>query len=112
VPSPFAEPLRLGVIWCRVADQSGALDGVDVSHLDRTSAAGQDLRPLDPHLYDRLGQLVARGDRSIRALVSSGVLPADTVSYDEELPSPSFRRTILHRTWCAESAGSMPRWWR
>jgi hypothetical protein len=85
VPSPFAEPLRLGVIWFRVADESEDLAGVDVSYLDRTSAAGQDLRPLDPHLYDRLGQLVARGDRSIRALVSSGVLPADTVSYDEEL---------------------------
>jgi hypothetical protein len=85
VPSPFAEPLRLGVIWFPVAGESGDLDGVDVSYLDRTSVAGQDLRPLDPRLYDRLGQLVARRDRSIRALVSSGVLPADTVSYDEEL---------------------------
>lgn len=102
VPSPFVQPLRLGVISCRVADESGELDS---THLDRTSAVGQDLRPLDPHLYDRLGQLVAAGDRSIRALVSSGVLPADTVIYDEELtfadlsPNDLAAHVVRHERW-------------
>ncbi len=83
-PSPFARSVRLGLISSRGSSQSAA-DGADVEYLDRSSAAGEELRPLDPHLYDRLGRLVAAGDRSIRALVATGVLPADTVTYDQEL---------------------------
>jgi hypothetical protein len=85
VPSPFVQPLRLGVISCRIADESADADRTHTAYLDQSSAIGQDLRPLDPHLYDRLGQLVATGDPSIRTLMSSGVLPADTVTYDQEL---------------------------
>ena len=84
-PSPYGQPQRLGVIWYRVADETGNHDGKHVAYLDRSSAAAADLRPLDPDLYDRLGRLVAAGHRSIRALMSSGVLPADTVSFDQEL---------------------------
>jgi hypothetical protein len=80
VPSPFVQPLRLGVIWSVLPTRALTWTASHVAYLDRTSAIGQDLRPLDPHLYDRLGQLVATGDRSIRTLVSSGVLPADTVT--------------------------------
>jgi hypothetical protein len=84
-PSPFVQPLRLGVIWSGTGGESSDLGGTDVAYLNRTSVAGQDLRPLDPHLHDCLGRLVASGDRSIRALVSSGALPADTVACDREL---------------------------
>jgi hypothetical protein len=105
VPSPFVQPLRLGVIWFRVADESVDVDASQVAYLDRSSAIGQDLRPLDPHLYDRLGGLVASGDRSIRALVSSGVLPNDTVTYNEELtfadlsPNDAAGRVVRRERW-------------
>jgi hypothetical protein len=84
-PSPFARPVRLGMISFLGFSQRATDGGADLGYLDHSSAAGEELRPLDPHLYDRLGRLVATGDRSVRALVSSGVLPADTVTYDQEL---------------------------
>ena len=104
-PSPYVPPLRLGVIWFRVADESDECDDGRVAYLDRSSVAGQDLRPLDANLYDRLGRLVAAGDRSIGALVSSGVLPADTVTYDRELtfaglsPNDRAARVVRRERW-------------
>lgn len=103
--SPYAPPLRLGVIWFRVADEADQRDGGPVSYLDRSSAAGQVLRRLDADLYDRLGRVVAVGNRSIGALVSSGVLPPDTVTYDHELtfadldPSDRARRVVRRERW-------------
>lgn len=104
-PTPYVLPERLGVIWFRVADDSADRHDGEVEYLDRSSATGQELRPLDANLYDRLGRLVAAGDRSIGALVSSGVLPADTVTYDRELTfaglSPNDRagRLVCRERW-------------
>lgn len=104
-PSPFIQQLRLGVIWFRVPDESDNDDRKHVAYLDQLSAAGEDLRPLDPDLYDRLGRLVAAGDRSIRTLVPSGVLPPGTVSYDEELtfadlaPTDRAARMVRRERW-------------
>jgi hypothetical protein len=54
-PSPYAHRLRLGVIWFRVADEHADADDRQLAYLDRSSAVGQDLRPLDASLYDVSG---------------------------------------------------------
>jgi hypothetical protein len=108
-PSPFAQPHRLGVVWFRVADELQGADGKYVTYLDPSSAAGQDLRPLDPDLYDRLRKLVASGTRSVAALVASGVLPAGTAHFDQELsfadlaPTDRAARTVRRERWFHEA---------
>jgi hypothetical protein len=80
-PVPDAPVHRLGVVWYRVPDEYHNGDGKHVAYLDPTSAAGQDLRPLDPDLYDRLREMVEGGHRSIGSLSTSGVLPPGSISY-------------------------------
>jgi hypothetical protein len=87
-PSPFSRSNRLGVVWFRVADERDNADGDHVSYLDPTSAMGGDLRPLDADLYDRLRGMVAAGHRSVNSLAACGVLPKDTLYFDEVLTFP------------------------
>ena len=84
VPSPFVQPLRLGVISFRIVGESQH-EVAHTAYLDRSSATGQDLRPLDPELYDRLVLSAESLDGSMQALMSSGLLPSDAVTYDCEL---------------------------
>ena len=66
-PSFDAPPHRLGVVWYLAPDESHNADGKHVTYLDPRSAAGQQLRPLDSDLYDRLAAMVAGGERSVGA---------------------------------------------
>lgn len=84
-PCPDTQAHRLGVVWYRMPDEYHSLDGTSIDYLDPTSAVGQNLRPLDPDLYDRLRRMVETGKRSISALVSGGALPAGSVSYEQVL---------------------------
>ena len=84
-PSPFAHAYQLGVVWFRVIDDDQATDDTQVGYLDPASVAGEDLRPLDAHLYDRLRSLVAAGDRSVNSLARSGLLPENTLYFDRVL---------------------------
>ena len=84
-PSPFAHVYQLGVVWFRVIDDEQATDDTQVGYLDPASAAGEDLRPLDSQLYDRLRSLVAAGDRSVNSLARSGLLPENTLYFDRVL---------------------------
>jgi len=81
-PTPFAPQHHLGVIWYRVPDQSHNADGKHTGYLDPSSEAGQDLRPLDPELYDHLRTMVASGNRSVASIAACGALPAATRYYD------------------------------
>ena len=108
-PSPFSQPLRLGVVWYRVSDESHSADGKYVSYLDPSSPAGQDLRPLDPDLYDRLRAMVRAGDRSVASLAERGVLPPGTVCFDQELsfadlaPTARAARIVRRERWFHEA---------
>lgn len=108
-PSPFAQPHRLGVVWSRVADDLQAADGKSVTYLNPSSPAGHDLRPLDPDLYDRLRTMAASGNRSVAALVASGVLPAGTAHFDQVLsfadlaPTDRAARSVRRERWFREA---------
>jgi hypothetical protein len=108
-PSPFLPPHRLGVVWCRVTDEDHNADGKHVAYLDPSSAAGQELRPLDPDLYDRLRHMVATGNRSVAGLASSGVLPRGTVCFDQVLsfadlaPTNRAARVVRRERWFHEA---------
>jgi hypothetical protein len=111
-PSPDTEPHRLGVVWYRVPDEHHSAAGTCIDYLEPTSAAGRDLRPLDPDLYDRLRRMVETGTRSISALVSGGALPAGTLSYEHPL-TPASRdpavRAERRRRWFADALDALER---
>ncbi len=112
-PSPFAQPHRLGVVWFRVEDEIDDADGRHVSYLDPTTPEGQDLRPLDPDLYDRLRRMVRSGDRSVAALTACGALPKGAVCFDRVLsfadldPSDTAARTVRRERWFHEAMVSV-----
>lgn len=108
-PSPFLPPHRLGVVWFRVSDEDHNADGKHVSYLDPASAAGEDLRPLDPDLYDRLREMVDSGDRSVAGLAACGALPKGTLCFDQVLSfadlaaSDRAARSVRRERWFHEA---------
>jgi len=84
-PSFESPPVRLGISWYRVPDDSSDADGEHDEYLDPTSESGAALRPLDPRLYDGLASVVASGERSVAALGAAGVLPFDARMFGDEL---------------------------
>ncbi len=84
-PSPFLQQHRLGMVWFRGADEHHNADGKHVAYLDPSTRAGQDLRPLDSDLYDRLRGMVAAGNRSVAGLAACGALPTGTLCFDQVL---------------------------
>ncbi len=108
-PSPFSVPHRLGVVWFRVLDEGRCADGEQVGYLDPRSAAGEDLRPLDADLYERLRAMVAAGTRSLSSLAACGALPRDTSYFDEVLsfadlaPSDRAARIVRRERWFHEA---------
>jgi len=89
-------PLRLGIVWYRVDDESHNGDGRHVSYLQPDNAIGRRLRSLDPDLHDRLGVVVRSGGRSIAAIERSGALPPRTVTFRERL-DPADRGEWIRR---------------
>ena len=75
-------PLPLGVAWYYNHDICRA--GNLISYLEDTPANRQRFAACDPVLYDALRDLVHNGNRSVRALEQSGVLPQGT-AYHREL---------------------------
>jgi len=108
-PSPYGRGHRLGVVWLRATDDARESDGDRPAYLDPSSDAGQDLRPLDPDLYDRLRRSAARGETSVSALVECGALPKGTVTFDQLLsfadlsPTERAKRTIRRERWFHEA---------
>jgi hypothetical protein len=104
-PSFDAPPHRLGVVWYLAPDESHNADGKHVTYLDPGSAAGQQLRPLDPDLYDCLAAMVAGGVRSVAQLETFGVLPAGSRTFGEVLqfgdlaPGARSARIDRRRAW-------------
>ncbi len=91
-PSPFAPEANLGVVWYRVSDESDDADGEQLSYLDPSSEMGQDLRPLDPDLYDRLRPFASTGRPRIGSIASCGALPTGTRYFDRMLSFADLER--------------------
>ena len=110
--SPFSHQHRLGVVWCRVSDGRHEGSSTIGGALDPSSAAGQDLRPLDPDLYDRLRAVTVGGDGSVAslaAMAACGAMPKGTVFYDQGLSfadlaaSDQAARVVRRERWFHEA---------
>ena len=86
-------PLSLGIVWYLTADESHNKDGKHIDYLKPDSPVGRVLRPIDPTVYDALGQLVAAGPRTVARLEACGALATDTVSFAERLVLSDFGPT-------------------
>lgn len=97
-------PLSLSVLWCLVLDESHNRDGRHIDYLEPTPANRARFRACDPDLYDRLGELVRAGRRSVAAVPEHLLLPPGTVYHDAALDfsgMPSAYRASLRRRWLA-----------
>lgn len=86
-PSPFGQGHRLGVIWLQEPGGLQPLEGDHLARLDGTHDVDEDenLRSLDPDLYDRLRVLEATYGRPMSARQTCGALPSDTIRFDRPL---------------------------
>jgi len=78
--------LRLGVNWYLRSDEAHNADGRHVSYLRPSSAHHRSLSRCDPDLMVRLARVVS-GIRSVAALEAAGVVPADTLVFNEPVPT-------------------------
>lgn len=80
------DPLSLGVLWYRVPDEDNN-DGGNTSYLHEPQR--ERYRVSDPHLFERLREMVCSRERSIAYIEKSGVLPERTTCYfGEQLVFP------------------------
>jgi hypothetical protein len=84
-PGDSGAPLKLGVIWYLVPDETRTNDGRHVNYLTPTKKNLDLYRNCDPGLYDTLKRMVRSGSRNIRSIQESGLFPQDTVFYDAVL---------------------------
>jgi hypothetical protein len=84
-PSPYGRGHRLGVIWLQEPGARHDVDGDPVTYLHSTHDADEDLRSLDPDLYDRLRSMATQTGGPLSVRDTCRVLPADTVLFDHPL---------------------------
>lgn len=75
--------MRIGVVWYLYPDPCKETDGRHLSYL--TSAKEHQYRRYNPELYDKLRDLIACEDRNVAAVRKKGLLPADTLFFEEPL---------------------------
>lgn len=75
--------LRLAVIWYLFGDESHNDDGRHVSYLSKSEFVAP-----DPALHAALDGLVQRGQRSIKAVEKSRILPSDTIYFGRLISDP------------------------
>lgn len=95
-------PLRLAVLWYLVPDESHNDDGRHVDYLEPTTANLARFRDCDPELFDKLGDLVRTGTRSVSAVPEHALLPSGTVYHDAPLDYsrvPREDRAALRERW-------------
>jgi hypothetical protein len=84
-PSPYGLNHRLGVIWLQDPGGHHRLDGDHLAYLHRSHDAGEELRSLDPDLYDRLRLMAAQAGRPMSIRETCRALPMDSVRFDRPL---------------------------
>ena len=113
------EQLKLGVVWYRpnpeLVTSETAPDGRHIAYLcPKQKNVGKkqkrEYRCCDPPLYDKLREIVKRGDRRIEAVEKSGLLPG-AAFYGADVPGPmqgarGEARIVDRRSWteCAWQA--------
>ena len=73
------EPLRLGIIWCLVGDESHNNDGRHTSYLN----SGSRFEHLDPTLFARLKEMVSQERRNVHEVAAAGLFPNSAMFFDE-----------------------------
>lgn len=92
-PSPYGRGHRLGMIWLQEpagrsridGETDGEIDGDHLAYLHSTHDADDDLRSLDPSLYDQLRQMAVQAGRPVTVSETCRTLPTDTVRFDRPL---------------------------
>ena len=83
--SPHGLGHRLGVIWLQEPGGCHRLDGDHLAYLHSTPDADDQLRALDPDLYDQLRVMAARAGRPLSVRETYRALPTDIVRFDRPL---------------------------
>lgn len=106
------DPLSLGVLWYRTPDEANN-DGGLIHYLEppdkrllesspdmfrRKNTKYMGLRGCDEELFEGLHDLV-ENNRSVMAVRESGILPADTIFFEPEIPAELHKRSA----WMEES---------
>ena len=88
-PSPYGQGHghghRLGVVWLREPGADHRADGDPLVYLHSTRDADEDLRSLDPELYDHLRLMATRQGRPVSIRETCAILPTDAVCFDRPL---------------------------
>ena len=76
---------KLGVVWYLTPDEAGNRDGKHIKYLNLEGRTQRQLAACDGELYRTLAGLVESGQRSVKAVRDSGVLPPGTVYHEDVL---------------------------
>ena len=111
--------LSLGIAWYLIPNESHNDDGRHIRYLDAkcsepSSRNRQQFRECDPPLYDALRAIIQANDRNVVSIRESGVLPADTVYYEEKLNFDGIngvgsreRRAARRKQWVEQTLARM-----
>ena len=84
-PSPYGRGHRLGVVWFEEPDTLCPVDGDHLDYLHPSDDSAEELRSLDPDLYDRLRLAAAQLGRPPSARETCAELPNNAVCFDRPL---------------------------
>ena len=100
--------LSLGVLWYLVPDESHNEDGKYINYLNKSRENDLRFRECDEELYDKLRSIIRSGERNIRKIRDSSVLPDGTIYFEEPLwynefplvnPEARRKRLNLRNNW-------------
>lgn len=77
---------KLGVNWYHVDQSESTNDGRHIEYLNPKNSNVEKFRQCDPVVHEKLSEVLALGDRSIKALEQGGLLPVNTTFYSDSLP--------------------------
>ncbi len=104
--------LSLGVVWYLVPPEEDNNDGKYTQYLKETPKNKSLFRACDEKLYDALSKIINAGERRIKNIRESDILPTKTVYYEETLsfddmpsigPMARERRLAHRRGWVQDA---------
>src|SRR6266513_3351390 len=105
---PEDVPIRLGVVWCLFPDETHNADGRHLAYLNTP-----EFQSLDNVLIAALRTIIETGQRRVSSVLSSGILPAGTISCHEPVsparPCSQRDRLLCRSAWfarCSELTGN------
>ena len=100
--------LSLGVAWYLVPDEGHNNDGKHVAYLDPIKKNIERFKNCDSFLYEELSKIVRNGERNIKSIRQSSILPHGTIYYETPLTfngmatfgsSAYNRRLVFRKQW-------------